>query len=97
MSLVAGFVAGLMLGVVHLRLFHRSVDTMLSCSGTPGRLKVLLPLVGAGRYLLTLGAGICLVRGAALDPTALGGGLLVALVGYRAILTRSTRTEENTN
>lgn len=77
----AGILAGLLLGAVHLAMFHRGISLVCSAAVT-GAGRGLAMFLGAMRLVFTAGVGCALVQ-SGVSPTGLGIGLLVALYVYR--------------
>lgn len=82
---VMSFVAGSVLGLIHFRVYHKTLGALMS-KPAESPFRFLGLGLGAFRLIFTFAAGILLIRVARLDPIALCGGLLVATVAYRAVL-----------
>ncbi len=93
MGSLLSFLAGLALGGIHVRLYHRMLGSLMqNRPGEPaGRRAILL---GLFRYIFTFVAGILLIRVARLGPFPLCGGLFFAVTAYRAFMLAKVKMKE---
>lgn len=93
---ILSFLAGVGLGWIHFRLYHHMLNVMMTKpENTPFR--KLAVVAGLFRHIFILLAGICLIRGARLEPFPLCGGLLFATVAYRVYVLRLKPLEGDQN
>jgi hypothetical protein len=85
---VLSFVAGMLLGWNHFRMYHRMLAALMEKPADSPFRRLAVGL-GLFRHIFTFTAGILLIRVARLDPFHLCGGLFVATIVYRVyVLTR---------
>lgn len=80
----SGILAGLLLGALHLALFHRGVSIAFAI-GRPDAARWVVFALSGMRFVMTASLGFALVQSGT-SALGLGIGLLVALYSYRLSL-----------